>query len=98
MATISTTTQTTEVHRPARSASWRQTLPLLTIAVLSLVGLTGCGGSDSAALPAAAAPTAQLVKDINPGAGSSNPYLLVAGSLYFVADNGASGYELWKYN
>lgn len=38
------------------------------------------------------------VKDINPGAGGSNPSNLTAvgGSLYFVASNGVSGREIWK--
>ena len=39
-----------------------------------------------------------MVKDINPGSGSSYPDYLtdVAGTLYFAAHNGTSGYELWK--
>ena len=39
-----------------------------------------------------------LLKDINPGANSSSPTSLVAaGSLvFFVADDGATGAELWK--
>ena len=41
-----------------------------------------------------------MVKDINPGAASSNPgsgtLLLGAGTLFFSADNGLNGTELWK--
>ncbi len=39
-----------------------------------------------------------LVKDIFPGAGFSVPLVLtnVNGTLYFVADDGTHGYELWK--
>ena len=39
-----------------------------------------------------------LVKDINPGAGSSHPVTLTAynGALYFAANNGTSGIEVWK--
>ena len=42
----------------------------------------------------------QLVKDIYPGTGNSNPALLVDvnGTLYFSATNGTSGKELWKSN
>jgi ELWxxDGT repeat protein len=40
----------------------------------------------------------QLVEDINPGPGSSNPqnFLLVNGVVYFTADDGTSGVELWR--
>lgn len=39
-----------------------------------------------------------LVKDINPGAASSDPANLTAvgNTLYFTADNGVNGRELWK--
>ncbi|GAB3916881.1 ELWxxDGT repeat protein [Larkinella terrae] len=39
-----------------------------------------------------------LVKDINPGAGSSSPVrmIVVNGVLYFAASNGTAGVELWK--
>lgn len=39
-----------------------------------------------------------LVKDINPGAGSSSPVrmIVVNNTLYFAATNGTSGIELWK--
>lgn len=40
----------------------------------------------------------QLVKDISAGTGSSMPYLLtrVGHDVYFVANDGVHGYELWK--
>src|SRR5215217_1558511 len=40
----------------------------------------------------------KLIRDIFPGAGSSNPAQLteVEGLLYFVADDGVHGRELWK--
>ena len=41
----------------------------------------------------------QLLKDINPGAAAafnqSNFMTVCAGKLYFTADNGTNGYELW---
>jgi ELWxxDGT repeat protein len=38
------------------------------------------------------------VRDINPGSGHSVPWYLTAadGTLFFSADDGASGRELWK--
>ncbi|MCS7015330.1 MAG: hypothetical protein NZM42_04325 [Gemmatales bacterium] len=48
------------------------------------------------------APAVQLVRDIRTGAGSAfgssqRPLLAnVSGTLFFVANNGASGYELWR--
>jgi ELWxxDGT repeat protein len=38
-----------------------------------------------------------LVKDINPGAGDSNPgqFAVYNGKLYFQASDGSSGAELW---
>jgi ELWxxDGT repeat protein len=44
--------------------------------------------------------TAYLVKDINPGTGSSNPGILadVNGTAYVPANDGTNGIELWKTN
>jgi ELWxxDGT repeat protein len=41
-----------------------------------------------------------LLKDINPGSGSSTPAILTSinGLIYFLADNGTSGKELWCTN
>ena len=41
-----------------------------------------------------------MVKDISPGADSSNPseFLSADGDLFFAADNGINGNELWKTN
>ena len=52
-------------------------------------------------LPFAAAALADepfMLKDINPGAGSSSPAYLtnVNDTLFFRASNGTNGYELWK--
>ena len=45
----------------------------------------------------AAPPEPYLVKDIYPGTGSSSPYYLtnVNGTLFFGADDGSHGRELW---
>jgi ELWxxDGT repeat protein len=57
-----------------------------------LIGIAAQPGSARAATL-----TAALVKDIDP-AGSSSPYPLIAigGTLFFVADDGPHGFELWK--
>src|SRR5690242_1585476 len=49
-------------------------------------------------LAAAQSPTVGLVSDINPGAGSSSPdfFTHVNGTLFFVADDGTHGLELWR--
>lgn len=45
-----------------------------------------------------ATPSIALVKDINPGPAASNPSILTKSNsvLYFTADDGANGRELWK--
>ena len=52
----------------------------------------------TAAVPVRASGTTTLVKDINPGTGDSSPYGFTAlgGYLYFQADDGTNGYELWR--
>src|SRR5215469_2989897 len=42
--------------------------------------------------------TPQLLADINPGAGSSNPsqFVVIGSEAYFVANDGTHGNELWK--
>ncbi|WP_224241353.1 ELWxxDGT repeat protein [Hyalangium gracile] len=69
----------------------------------------GCGGPESprsgseqaargAAQALASLPTPVLVKDIWPGNLASNPGVLtnVNGTLFFAADDGVNGVELWK--
>lgn len=46
----------------------------------------------------AANPTAALIKDVNPGAASSNPsmFTAMAGDVIFRADDGTHGFEPWR--
>ena len=66
----------------------------VVLSAFVIIFVAGCGGGSSQE----ATPTAQLVKDIVPGQTSSNPNFLtnVNGTLFFVADDGLSGAELWK--
>jgi ELWxxDGT repeat protein len=50
------------------------------------------------AAPAGAATDAVLVKDVMPGPGDSQPQPLaeIGGTLFFIADDGTHGRELWK--
>src|SRR5436190_915521 len=56
------------------------------------------GALVGAASALAAPPAATLVKDINPGQGSSRPGALtnVGGTLFFTATDTRRGRELWK--
>src|SRR5439155_1444269 len=58
---------------------------------LGLLAMTAAGWP-------AAAESPLLVQDINPGSGSSDPISLtnVNGTLFFAADDGIDGIELWK--
>lgn len=44
--------------------------------------------------------TASMVYDVNPAAGSSNPYGVVYhnSNLYYIADNGTDGYRMYEYS
>src|SRR5258707_2987758 len=81
-------------HRPARYGAWRSVLVLLVV-LATLLGW----------LPARAAGPALRVADINTTGGgpfipnnSSSPRGLttVGSTLFFSADDGSSGRELWK--
>jgi ELWxxDGT repeat protein len=52
------------------------------------------------AVPAGAAPTASLVKDIRPGSADSTPLNITrfAGKVFFAATDASHGSELWKSN
>jgi ELWxxDGT repeat protein len=81
-------------------------LLLTAVALLSGVGiaallLAGAGSQAQAVQPSAvptAFPAVSLFKDINPGPGSSAPYNLtsVGDTLFFGADDGSSGKEMWR--
>lgn len=72
----------------------------------SLLYFVGNGSSSGEELwvtdgdPTLSAAHTHLVKDIVSGSGSSSPYNLYAfnGSIFFVADDGTHGQELWKTN
>ena len=57
---------------------------------------TGAGTGNNGGTANQQTPT--LVKDINPGSGRANPTDLtnVNGTLYFAADDGTNGIELWR--
>src|SRR5439155_200257 len=76
---------------PGGTAMSRMT-PLFSLSLrLGLLAMTVAGWP-------AAAESPLLVKDINPGSGSSDPISLtnVNGTLFFAADDGSDGIELWK--
>ena len=82
----------------ARVFTRTTTVRLLT-ATAAVVGVGALlGGALAPRGEAAATISAQLVKDINPGSGDSEPggFTAFNGSLYFSADDGTHGYELWK--
>src|SRR5205085_4663061 len=91
MNRISRSTEQPSLH--LRRRSFREhTLRMLVVAVLIALAV---GRSAYAANPAA------QVKDINTGAsapiGSTPSHLVAVGStLFFIADDGVSGPELWK--
>src|SRR6185295_2217398 len=71
-----------------------RSIRLAPIAVTAALLLAGILISPAPAL----ASGTNLVKDINPGAGTSNPQGLtvISGTRYFAADDGTHGSELWK--
>jgi ELWxxDGT repeat protein len=75
-----------------KSKGFKRFLPL------ALPGLTAL--LLAAASPAPAIYLPQLVRDINPGSANSFPEQLtvVGDTLFFVADDGISGRELWKHS
>ena len=76
---------------PTKGSSW---VPLTTI-VAALVAL---GLGLLLAAGARAELKAELVHDINPGPSSGFPgsYAVVGNQMFFSANDGVHGYELWK--
>jgi len=61
-------------------------------------GITFESGSELWITDGTTANTLQ-VAEINPGAGNANPNLITAGNpVYFAANNGVSGFEVFKFN
>lgn len=83
------------LHRESEARRRRSRLgaPLVGSVLIAalFVGYLVAAGQSATADPA------RLVRDINPGESSSNPYNLVemGGRLFFVADDGSYGRELW---
>jgi ELWxxDGT repeat protein len=74
-------------------------LPLRSVSLLFLLPLMGLspGPARAAALCDASPTVAEDIRAGAPGSGISEP-VDVNGTLYFAADDGASGRELWKSN
>ena len=77
--------------------------PVVILTVLLLAGCpspTAPDDPNDPVDPPAPQPTVELVVDINSGAGSSLPEKMAvySGALYFGADDGTFGKELWRYN
>jgi len=72
----------------------RTSFNVLLVILVAVTGLVWPAGFTTLA----AAQSVALVKDINPGAGNSQPQLLtnVNGTVYFIASTAGAGQELWK--
>jgi len=93
--------RSTRIHdhklRKARLFAGATPFRLLTATAAVFATVALLGGVLAPRGEAAATISAELVKDINPSGGSSPNYLAVFdGSLYFAADDGSNGIELWK--
>src|SRR5689334_21019365 len=66
-------------------------LPTMAVLALALAAVTLAAASPASANP-------ELVRDIDPGATGSGPgaFAAIAGTLFFVADDGTHGFELWR--
>ena len=84
-------------HRKCRSSTGFAERVRSVVARVFAIGLIGGLAIAASAL---AAPTATLVKNINPGSGDSHAQYMtnVAGTVFFAANDGTHGYELWKSN
>ncbi|RYZ12578.1 MAG: hypothetical protein EOO70_09060, partial [Myxococcaceae bacterium] len=71
---------------------------LMNRCLLLLSGLLSVGAPAMAGIPAPECRPVSTLKDIAPGAEGSDPApgVTVGGALFFAADDGAGGAELWK--
>lgn len=89
------TITTTPAHHPAMSTRRAPALLSVLLLLASMLFLSLPGNQPAVN---AGGNTPSLLKDINPGSGNAYPVspVNVNGTLFFAADDGSHGHELWK--